>query len=144
MEISRRAATPGDENLARRLHESGYRDVVIRQFGAWDQERQECFFDEKWFPEEYEILLCGQADCGYLWVADGEDHVDIMEIVILPEYQNRGIGSRILEQEIARARARDVPVRLRVLKQSRAISLYRRLGFEEYGRTETHVLMAYV
>ena len=77
----------------------------------------------------------------YLWVARKEDHFDIVEIVILPEYQNQGIGSRVLAEEIAEARSRDVPVRLRVLKESRAISLYRRLGFKDYGRSETHVLM---
>jgi ribosomal protein S18 acetylase RimI-like enzyme len=141
MKITRRPATPEDEALARRLHESGYRDVVMRQFGLWDPEQQACFFIEKWFPDEYEILQSDQVDCGYLWVADTEDCIEIMEIAILPEYQNQGIGSHILEEELARARARDVPVRLGVLQRSEAVALYRRLGFREYDRTSTHILM---
>ena len=40
------------------MHESGYHDVVVRQFGQWDQEQQEGFFIAKWFPEKYEILSC--------------------------------------------------------------------------------------
>ena len=141
MEVDRRCATPDDESLARRLHESGYRDVVVRQFGKWDSEQQEGFFVAKWFPEKYAILLCNQVPCGYLWVEDTEDSVTIMEIVVLPEYHNRGIGSQVLKEEMARARARGVPVMLRVLKESRAISLYSRLGLREYDRTETHILM---
>ncbi len=42
---------------------------------------------------------------------------------------------------MARAQARTVPVVLRVLKESYAVSLYSRLGFREYDRTETHILM---
>jgi ribosomal protein S18 acetylase RimI-like enzyme len=141
MRISRRQATTEDERFARELHERGYRDIVVRQFGKWDKELQDRFFDEKWFPERYEILRCGDSDCGYLWAACEEDHVDIVEIVILPEYQNQGIGSRILLDEIAKARIRDVPVRLRVLKESRAVPLYERLGFKEVGRSETHIRM---
>ncbi len=141
MEISRRHATPDDESLARRLHESGYRDVVVRQFGKWDKEQQERFFVAKWFPEKYEILLCEQAASGYLWVEDTADSVAIMEIVILPEFQNRGIGSRVLKEEMVRARSCNVPVMLRVLKESRAVAFYSRLGLQEYDRTETHILM---
>jgi len=48
MEISRRPATPADESIARELHERGYRDVVVRQFGSWNQEQQQHFFAEKW------------------------------------------------------------------------------------------------
>ena len=141
MEISRRPATPADESIARELHERGYRDVVVRQFGSWNQEQQQHFFAEKWFPGEYEILLYDQAECGYVWVTDEEDSVTIREIVVLPEYQNRGIGTRVLKEEIARAHTRNVPVKLRVLAKSRALSLYTRLGFRKCGRTATHILM---
>jgi ribosomal protein S18 acetylase RimI-like enzyme len=141
MQIGRRPATTTDEGFARGLHESGYKDVVVRQFGKWNQEQQEHFFADKWLPEKYEILLHNQTACGYLWVEEESDSVAIMEIVILPEYQNKGIGSRMLRQEMMRARARNVPVKLRVLRKSRAVSLYIRFGFREYSRTESHILM---
>ena len=115
--------------------------MVVRQFGQWDDAMQEGFFVKKWFPEKYQILLCEGLPCGYLWVEDRDDSVVIMEIVILPEFQCRGIGTQVLQEEISRARDRNVPTTLRVLKESRAASLYNRLGFQEYDRTETHILM---
>lgn len=65
----------------------------------------------------------------------------IVEIVILTEYQCRGIGTQVLLEEISRARALNVPTMLRVLKENRAALLYNKLGFQEYDRTETHILM---
>jgi ribosomal protein S18 acetylase RimI-like enzyme len=43
------------------------------------------------------------------------------------------------------ARARGVPVRLRVLKvNARARAFYERLGFVQTGETETHTLMEWI
>lgn len=66
MKIARRPATSDDEHFARRLHEMGYHDVVVRQFGQWDEAMQEGYFVKKWFPEKYQILLCEGQPCGCL------------------------------------------------------------------------------
>ncbi|MEM7206162.1 MAG: GNAT family N-acetyltransferase [Planctomycetota bacterium] len=63
------------------------------------------------------------------------------EIQILPEWQRRGVGSRLL-QDIARAaHAQAKPVRLQVLKQSGARAWYARFGFAREGATATHDLL---
>lgn len=57
---------------------------------------------------------------------DGEPELD--DLYILPEYQSRGIGSEIIKKCISLA---DAPITFYVFKRNqRAISLYRRLGFE--------------
>ena len=40
-----------------------------------------------------------------------------------------------------RARVRGVPVHLGTFTKNRALDLYRRLGFQEIDRTDTHVLL---
>jgi ribosomal protein S18 acetylase RimI-like enzyme len=73
-------------------------------------------------------------------VEDGGSDIHVLELDIPPQFQGKGFGPRILRGVVERARARRVPVRLGTLHANRALHLYRRLGFREFGRTATHVL----
>jgi len=141
MELTRRPATADDTELARRVHHEAYREVVKRQFGPWDEARQDRFFADNWARNAFEIVLYDGVPCGYVRVEERADDIVVSELVIRPEFQGRGIGSAILRETIERARARGVPVHLGTHLQNRAVGLYRRLGFRETGRTATHILM---
>ena len=141
MEISRRPATEADRELARRVHHQAYQEAVERQFGRWVVAEQDRFFDRGWADARHEIVLCDGEPCGYVCIEDRADDIHVRELVILPEFQGRGIGSALLGEAIARARGRGVPVRLGTFHHNRAAELYRRLGFQETGRTPTHILM---
>ena len=65
----------------------------------------------------------------------------VRTLVIHPQFQNHGIGTAFLRNVCDQAAARGVAVRLGVFHENRAIALYKRLGFREFDRTETHVLM---
>ncbi len=141
VEVTTRPATAGDKALARALHHAAYRDVVTRQFGSWDETVQDGFFDKGWDPSDYRIILADGEPCGFTAIIEHPDHVQVRELVVHPDWQNRGIGSRLLGKAIETAKARHVPVRLRVLHENRAIRLYERFGFRRTGGTETHVEM---
>ena len=143
MLLARRPATVNDTKFARLAHHAAYRDVVSRQFGTWDETLQDRLFEEKWIPHQFEIVLCDVNPCGFLSIEDCPDHISVSEIVITPQFQGRGIGSRLLNEEIQRGRETQSPLRLQVLKANRAIELYRRLGFKECGTTETHICMVW-
>lgn len=137
--ITRRAATDADKDFLRDIHHRAYRDVVTRQFGAWDEALQDEFFEKNWSGVAYEILLFDHRACGYVAVENFTDHIFVRELVIAPEFQGKGIGSAVLRAEMEKAAAKCV--RLQTLLHNRAAKLYERLGFREYGRTETHVKM---
>ena len=141
MILERRPATSSDTEFARTTHHAAYRDVVSRQFGAWDEALQDRLFEEKWRPNQFEIVLCDGNPCGFLSIEDRPDHISVSEIVIAPQFQRRGIGSRLFNKEMQRGREAKSPLRLQVLRENRAIELYRRLGFKECGSTETHICM---
>jgi ribosomal protein S18 acetylase RimI-like enzyme len=141
MSVTRRPATDSDADFAREAHHKAYHDVVVRQFGAWDESAQDSFFNKDWSSAEHEILLCDGAPRGYVSVEEYPDYIHVRELVVPPEYRGRGIGSSFLSLVLEQATARQVPVRLGVLHENHAASLYRRLGFREYDRTETHILM---
>lgn len=62
-------------------------------------------------------------------------HVGILSIEVLPAFRGRGIGSALLEQALEGCRGRFELVKLEVLPGNAAgLRLYRKFGFEEYGR----------
>jgi GNAT superfamily N-acetyltransferase len=141
MELARRSATEADTDFARDVHHQAYRDVVTRQFGRWVEVEQDQFFAKAWDPVRYAILVCDGQPCGYTSIEDRDDAIIVRELVLLPEFHGRGIGTAILHETIERARSRGIPVHLGTHHQNRALNLYRRMGFRDVDRTDTHVLL---
>ena len=141
MLLTTRPAAEADIAFARTTHHEAYRDVVIRQFGAWDAQIQDDFFERSWDDQPHEIILRGGVPCGYAAVEFNDDYVHVRELVIHPAFQGHGLGTAFLQNVCAQAAARGHPVKLGVFHQNRTAALYRRLGFREFDRTETHILM---
>ena len=139
--VTRRPASPTDTPFAREAHHGAYRDVVTRQFGEWDEPRQDTLFARDWAGSQFEILEVDGIPCGYASIEERDDDFHVREIVVHPDHQNRGIGTAVLQETIGRARARGVPVHLGTFIHNRAADLYRRLGFQETARTDIHILM---
>ena len=140
-QITLRPALATDTHAARAIHHRAVRDVVMRQFGAWDEAVQDGFFDNAWHPERFEIVECSGKPCGYFRREYHQTYIEIHEINIDPAYQGQGIGTRILMDALADADQLGLPVVLQTLHLNRAADLYQRLGFGEVGRTATHIQM---
>lgn len=69
-----------------------------------------------------------------------EDTYEIGNICIIPEYQNRGIGTAILK-DILDAN-KDRTVTLQYFKKNPVGRLYERLGFKVVGETKFHYQMS--
>jgi len=123
------------------LHKRCYREIVESQFGNWDDEIQRGFFEKKWNPSTFQMIIVGGEKAGVISVRQLADHFFLSEIQIEPRLQNQGLGSQIIKAILSEARAQNLPVRLQVLKKSNAKNLYLRLGFIQTGLTDTHFLM---
>jgi ribosomal protein S18 acetylase RimI-like enzyme len=141
MKVSKRAATSADTDFARDVHHSAYHDVILRQYGDWSADAQDKFFADAWSAATHEILLCDSMRCGYARIESANDEIYVHELVIDPDFQCRGIGTHVIKDVLAEATAREIPVRLQTHVHNRAANLYRRLGFRETDRTDTHILM---
>jgi ribosomal protein S18 acetylase RimI-like enzyme len=142
MAIATRPAIDDDCLFARVVHHQALHDVVVRQFGPWNEQAQDTFFIEDWKLGHVHIILCDGMPCGYTAVDEYPDFIALREIHVLPKHQNRGIGSTVLREILDRARTRRVPVKLGTCHVNhRAAALYHRLGFRDTGQTETHRLM---
>jgi len=141
MRVDRRPAQDGDQRIAREIHHRAFRDVVERQFGQWDEALQDKFFDSEWSRQAHEVLVLDGTTIGYAAVEDRDDHILIHNLVLDPALQGRGIGTTFLAEVVQIASETSRPVRLQVLHENRAASLYRQLGFTETARTPTHLTM---
>jgi len=139
--ITKRIATALDTEFARDIHHKAYHDVIVRQFGSWNVNLQDEFFYNSWKPESHEIILNNHTSCGYCSIEHKPDHIYVHGLVISPDFQNRGIGSKILKELIEESKQKNIPIRLQVLKENHAHGLYRKLGFNDTNETDTHYEM---
>jgi len=71
----------------------------------------------------------------------GPDALHLVDIALLPAFQSKGIGGRVLAGLIEEAAARGLPMDLHVEAENPARRLYRRLGFEERGGDGVYLFM---
>ena len=141
MELTRRLATESDKPFVWEANRQAYQDVVVRQFGQWDEESQERDFNEKWESADFELVELAGEPVGAIWTTDEGEYLRLREVFLLPDYQGKGIGSQLVKQELTRARQQHKPLRLRVLRENRARALYERLGFAVSSEAETTLWM---
>ena len=144
-EVHLRRSTPGDSDFVLNLRRRTLQDLVIRSWGAWDDARQRRYTERLVASEGTRIVQCGGVDIGVLSVEEQDRGLVIETVGLLPEYQGRGIGSRLVRDVCRQASARDISVSLEVQKANRrARSLYVRLGFITTGETEMGLAMMWL
>lgn len=117
------ASTRPEFNLLN-LPENQMQALLAMQFKAQRQQ-----YDESYPQAESNIVLQDDHRIGRMLVDRTEREITLVDIALLPEYRNAGIGSRLVQDLLAEAAVAGKPVRLHVLKSNPALRLYERLGF---------------
>lgn len=74
---------------------------------------------------------------GRLRIVRDEHAMELAGIQLLPEYQNKRIGSTLVEQLKQEADAKGIPLQLSAEKDNpNALRFYKRLGFDVIGESE--------
>ena len=118
------ASTRADE-LARVDGEPAQKETFLRsQFAAQHEHYQ------RYFPNaDFWIILAGSEPIGRYYVDQGVEEVRVIDIALLPEERNRGVGTQLMRGALRIAAELQAPARLRVQPHSDAVRLYERLGF---------------
>jgi ribosomal protein S18 acetylase RimI-like enzyme len=119
------------------------RPHVERAFGPWDEEAQRRRFYQSTDPATHDIVELDGRPVGCQWIRQHPGALELVRLYLLPEVQGRGIGTQLTAQLCERASRSGLVLRLRVLRVNPAERLYRRLGFEVVGETESHLLMEF-
>jgi 2-amino-4-hydroxy-6-hydroxymethyldihydropteridine diphosphokinase len=125
MNISQRAATLDDLEWLELFYELMMRPYVELTH-EWDSTKFREYFD----PKTIEVIQADGIDIGMLKVEERDEYIYLGDLQIDRAYQNRGIGTKLIQTVIRSANIVNKPIRLRVLKGNPAKELYLRLGFQ--------------
>ena len=90
--------------------------------------------------ENYKIVFNDNNKIGCLLITNNDDSISLDEIYLEKDYRNKGIGTKIIKKLISENKS----VYLWVYKlNEKAISLYKKLGFEIIDETENRYYMKY-
>jgi len=124
--IKLRPALGGDLPFLESLRVFTMREVVERHY-PWDSAAQiQRIFDHL---ECAQIIMSDHREIGLLKVHRTPSEIHLIQIQVLQDYQNKGIGSSLLATLQQESLLSGRPVTLMVFKSNRACRLYRRLGF---------------
>lgn len=126
------------------LHKSTMNEYVDKVYG-WDPEREKAYFDNNVSFERYHLILDerGKRIGAVNFYNKDNNTIKINRIEILPNNQNKGIGSKILDYFIDIAKKNKKVIDLRVFKINPAQRLYSRKGLKIYKESDTHFYMKY-
>ena len=141
-EIGYRDATQGDREWLYELKRVTMGGYVSETYG-WDESFQRHRFEESFRPAAIRIVQVDGQDAGMLDAAEETDRFVLNRIELLPAFQRRGFGGRIIQSLIEESRRTLKPVELQVLRVNPAKGLYERLGFTAYEETRTHYKMKF-
>lgn len=90
---------------------------------------------------ERKIVMVQDAPVGRLIVDASGKYVEVIDVALLPEYRNCGLGASVLNSVLGQADRLGRAIRLHVEKQSRAVRLFERLGFVICGDVGMYLAM---
>ena len=148
--IHLRPATPTDAPFLLTLYKSSRGDD-LRGLG-WEEERVSEFLEmqyeaqQRFYANEYrrpmdQIVVRNGELVGRLMFEPREHEIRCIDVALLPAHRNSGIGAHLLRELQNEAKRQKKPVRLQVIRFSRAIPLFERLGFQRISETGTHFQM---
>jgi ribosomal protein S18 acetylase RimI-like enzyme len=141
--INFRPATPDDSEYLYNLKKKTLREYIMETWG-WDEEVQRNFHKKSFEPEKYQIIQEEGKDIGCISIEEKSNKYLLNIIEIASDYQNKGIGGKLIRDLIDRGKQEKKTIELQVLKVNhRALNLYKSLGFTLKEKTQTHYQVIY-
>ena len=145
-----RAVQPEDEPFLRQVYATTRADEMA--LVNWDESQKQAFlnmqfeaqhryYQQQFQNAQFQIVELDGRPIGRLYVDRREDEIRIIDIALLPENRNSGIGSALLRNILNEAAEAGKPVRIHVEQFNPALRLYKRLRFSEVGSYGLYLLM---
>jgi GNAT superfamily N-acetyltransferase len=118
--------------LVKKTAEGGY----VKEIFGWDEAEQRAFHSRDWEQKRPMIISYNGEPVGTIYIAENKDFIEIGQFFIMPEYQNKGIGTYVLKQVLDRADRSGLNTKLAYLRNNPVASLYSRHGFRTIEANE--------
>jgi len=150
MSILLRDATAEDEPLLREAYASTramelamvpWSDEQRAAFLKFQFDAQDSHYREHYPEASRQIILKDTEPVGRLYVLRGSTQIKILDITVLPQYRNAGVGTTLLRELLAEAEqtARTVVIWVEHFNPSQ--NLFQRLGFSKIEEHDFNHLM---
>ena len=147
MSVTLRSARPDDEDFLFELFRQTVGDDLAMLGDAMlrMQFKAQLLTYRAQFPAaEHQIIMLDGRAIGRVLVERSESENRGVDIALLPEHRNGGIGRMLVQELLDEAARAGKPFRISVVKSNPALHLYERLGFKTTGDTGTQFLMEWV
>jgi len=148
--VTLRPAVPEDEAFlyelycSTRAHDIGVaglgpaqQDLILKMQFTGQQQQYRMDFPEA----DHDIILLEGRPIGRVMVQRTRERNTGVDIALLPEHRNSGIGGMLIKNLLIEAQEAGKPFRIHVERLNPALRLYERLGFKTVGETPTHSVM---
>jgi ribosomal protein S18 acetylase RimI-like enzyme len=116
--------------------EAQKRAFLLMQFAAQQQHYRSRF------PEgEHQVIVKDGRSVGRIYTARTDEEIRILDIALLPQHRNAGIGTTLLKEVLADAKRSGRAVRIYVETFNPSLRLFERLGFSSVESSGLHHLM---
>ncbi|HEX8228498.1 MAG TPA: GNAT family N-acetyltransferase [Chloroflexia bacterium] len=150
MNITLRPIEQGDMEFLYRAY-SSTREMEMAMVD-WTDEQKQAFlqmqfsaqhshYQQHYTTAAFLVILADGQPAGRLYVDRWEDQIRIVDILVVPEYRNAGIGTALLKALIAEGAQSGKPVTIHVEQYNPALRLYERLGFTRIAERGVYYLM---
>ncbi len=128
-QLNLRQATINDSAFFYELKKTVLYDYVHAIWG-WDEVIQQQFHRDNFLPEQTQIIEWQNQSIGTIGIAEDTEKIFISSLYIHPLFQNKKIGTTLINQQCIKATALKKKVALEVLHlNTGAQKLYQQLGF---------------
>ena len=139
MRASLRPVTPADHDFLFQVYASTRADELAL-VPHWTEQQRLAFLTQQFTAQDrsyhaqrpgadYLIITLDDHPAGRLYRHEQAPEWRLMDIALLPQYRQRGVGETLLREWLGAADRQGVPVTLHVEPFNPALRLYTRLGF---------------
>lgn len=126
-------ASTREDELSQVEWAEGQREMFLR----WQFDLQRREYDTRFPDADYRVIVVDHQPAGRIWVGADDEQIRLLDIALLPEFQNRGVGTALLQKLKSEAQSAGKALRHMVfVLNNNADRFYERLGFkkiEDFG-----------
>ena len=142
--LTLRPALPADDGFLFRVYAgSGAGGADAPRMGLLRQQfdREDRRYRETFPAADYLVVLRGEQPVGRLYVDHGRKRIRILDLALLPEHRNGGLGSLLLTSLLVEADWMDKPLQVQVPRFHRSLHLLERFGFRRIGGSRLRLVL---
>jgi ribosomal protein S18 acetylase RimI-like enzyme len=126
-------ASTREDELAQAEWGEGQKEMFLR----WQFDLQRREYETRFPNADYCVIVLDRQPAGRIWVGADDEQIRLLDIALLPQFQNRGVGTALLERLKRHAGSERKALRHMVfVLNNNAERFYERLGFkkiEDFG-----------